>query len=75
MEVNFRLFASLRKYCKESNNKVNVPDGITVRQLLQNQGVPLEEAPIILVNGIRTEADNSLKDGDTVSVFPLIGGG
>ncbi|HWI54248.1 MAG TPA: MoaD/ThiS family protein [Desulfobacteria bacterium] len=74
MELTIKLFASLRKYGKEKD-KVNVPDGMTVRQLLQNRGVPLEEAPIVLINGLRAEPEAVLKDGDGVSIFPLIGGG
>lgn len=76
MKVTVKLFASLRKYCKDLNNQtIELPDGITVEELLKSFGVPVEEAPIVLINGVGVEKGHVLKDGDVLSVFPLIGGG
>ena len=77
MEINLKLFASLRKYQLEACHKVafDSTEPVTVGRLLKAQGVPLAEAPLVLVNGIRTDHGHVLQDGDSVSVFPLIGGG
>ncbi len=77
MRVTLKLFAWLRKYQQEANCDVIMDDEApaTVEALLKLKGVPVKEAPVILVNGIRTGHSHILHDGDTVSVFPLIGGG
>lgn len=75
MKIELRLFASLKKYHQDSDKQIDILQTITVEQLLQNKGVPVKEAPIVLVNGIRVGHKHVLADGDTVSVFPLIGGG
>ncbi|MHB9094435.1 MAG: MoaD/ThiS family protein [Eubacteriales bacterium] len=77
MQIELKLFASLRKHLAKPVNKITVNDTLTVTvgRLLEQQGIPLEEAPVILVNGVRAGQDCVLKDGDTVSLFPLIGGG
>ncbi len=76
MQVELKLFASLRKYqSKGDRTRIDLKETLTVGQLLQKKGVPLEEAPLVLVNGVRVDHDYQLRDGDAVSVFPLIGGG
>lgn len=80
MSVILKLFASLRKYRTVINGTggdsvVEIPGSLTVGQLLHSRGIPLEEAQVVLVNGNRAGHDYKLQDGDTVSVFPLIGGG
>jgi sulfur carrier protein ThiS len=47
----------------------------TVREFLLDFGIPEQEAAIIIVNGRRRRPETVLLDGDTVSLFPLIGGG
>ena len=34
-----------------------------------------EEPAIIFINGRHSDLDQELKSGDTVSLFPLVGGG
>jgi molybdopterin synthase sulfur carrier subunit len=76
MQVEIKLFASLRKYKQDSSEiLVECDDNTTVEELLTKIGVPLEETPIILVNGIRVNHSHTLNDGETISAFPLIGGG
>jgi molybdopterin converting factor small subunit len=73
--VDLRLYASLRKWAANAAGKCELRGDRTVRGLLLGIGVPEEEAAIIIVNGRRASKDTVLSDGDTVSVFPLIGGG
>jgi sulfur carrier protein ThiS len=72
--VDLRLHASLKKWASLAG-KCELKGAGTVRELLFSIGVPEEEAAIIVVNGRRGLPDTVLSDGDTVSVFPLIGGG
>jgi len=73
--VDLHLHASLRKWAPDATGKCELRGGGTVRELLIGFAVPDEEAAIIMVNGKRATQDTVLSDGDTVSVFPLIGGG
>lgn len=77
MNIEIKLFASLRKYrCQDKDREtLEVPQGFTVGQLLALRGIPPAEAHVVLVNGIRAEHSHVLADGDSVSAFPLIGGG
>ncbi len=73
--VDLRLHASLRKWASVSGAAPELGPSRTVRELLQGIGVPEQDAAIIIVNGVRGRPETVLSDGDTVSVFPLIGGG
>jgi sulfur carrier protein ThiS len=46
-----------------------------VRDLLKESGIPEREIAIVMVNGKRGQLDSALQHGDSVSLFPLIGGG
>lgn len=74
MEIEVRLFASLRKYTNQKD-KIELEDGASVSDFLQRIGVPPSEVAIILVNGRHAAQDQPLHDGETVSLFPAIAGG
>lgn len=74
MEIQVRLFASLRKY-KNETNKIELQEGARVADFLKRIGVPPSEVAIILVNGRHAAQDRTLRDGETVSLFPAIAGG
>ncbi len=74
MEVEVRLFATLREG-RPGRQKLEVPEGSTVADILRQLGIDAREAPILLLNGQTARGDSPLKDGDTVSLFPLIAGG
>lgn len=79
MHVKVRLFATLRRYMTESRERnpldMDLPEGATLRNLLDLLHVPPEEARVSFVNGIIHELDWELKEGDEVGMFPPIGGG
>ena len=74
MEIEVRLFASLRKYTNEKN-KIELEEGASVGDFLERIGIPPSEVAIILVNGRHAEQNEPLQDGETVSLFPAIAGG
>ena len=73
--VEMRLYASLRKWKPAPVSECALPAAATVRGLLRENGIPEEEVAIIVLNGKRGSLDSALRRGDTVSLFPLIGGG
>jgi molybdopterin converting factor small subunit len=74
MELEIKLFASLRKFNPELE-QIEVDDGITVLELFEKAGIPASEVAIVLVNGRHAKLDQPLQDGETVAAFPPIAGG
>jgi molybdopterin converting factor small subunit len=74
MKVEIRLFATLRtdRFKKEERS---VEEGTTVQVIVDDLNIPHEDIAILLVNGRDGELSSPLKDGDTVSLFPPVGGG
>jgi molybdopterin converting factor small subunit len=51
------------------------PEGITVGGLVDELELPLAELGFVLVRGRHAGLEQKLAPGDTVSVFPKVGGG
>ncbi len=79
MIIKIRLFANLRRYIPDlgvGQTKEMCLDGeVTIMQLYDLLGIPIEEVKLAYVNGIFCEPDTMLKDGDEIGIFPPIGGG
>jgi len=74
MNIKLRLFATLR----EGRGKeivFEVPDNTKVIEVMDRYNIPREEVAILLVNGRDAAFEQMLKDWDTISVFPPVGGG
>ena len=74
MQVTVKLFANFR------NNRFNkevrtIAPGITVVAIVTELAIAKEEVGVILINGRHGSLDQTLAEGDTLSLFPLIGGG
>jgi sulfur-carrier protein len=72
--IRIKLFASFR------NGRFNEKDwdyveGITVSRILKKLNINKKDVGVVLVNSRHREMDYTLKEGDTLSVFPLLGGG
>lgn len=74
MEVNVRLFATLRDG-RFKEEKANVNENTQVKDVISKYDISKEEVKICLVNGRDAEFDQTLKNGDTLSLFPPVGGG
>ena len=73
--VTVKLFATLKEYGK-ARSEVTVPEGSTVRSIIEKYKISKDvKTLIIMVNGRGREDNFVLKDGDTVALFPPIGGG
>ena len=78
MKVKIKLFATLRKYIKESDVGtciLELPESIKVQEVMDMLNIPGDIPKIILINGIQKGLEDMLKDEDTLSVFPPIAGG
>jgi molybdopterin converting factor small subunit len=74
MTITVKLFATLRRERFEEA-PVDLPEGAAVSSVAAHLHLPEEEVAIVFVNGRHAEPDTVLHAGDTVSIFPPIGGG
>jgi molybdopterin synthase sulfur carrier subunit len=74
MNVTLKLFATFRtgRFTIETREYAQ---GKTVRGVIEELSLPEDDIGATLINGIHVEEDCELKDGDTLSIFPLVGGG
>jgi sulfur carrier protein len=79
MEIEVKLFATLRDYLPEGSSrfscKMKIDSHTRIEDVMSNLKIPEEMPKIILVNGIHGKKDQILKDGDVLSVFPPVAGG
>lgn len=79
IEVEARLYATLRKYSPETGIGepviLQIPEGARLDDLLVRLGVPKSEVKTAFVNNRQQDEDYRLGDGDRVAFFPPVAGG
>jgi molybdopterin converting factor small subunit len=74
--VHVNLYAGFRqKVGGQSSVDVSIEAGETIEQLLEQLGVPLEKTRIIFCNNRLVDRTQTLTGGETIGVFPAVGGG
>lgn len=72
--IEVRLFASLRRYRPEGSDSAvvtaDVPDGISLGELLEELEIAAGDVKTIMVNGLPGSPEQLLSDGDRVELFP-----
>ena len=74
MEVEIRLFATLRPG-RFRKRKLDLPEGITVGEILKQLGIEPKEVAIVLVNGRDVTEHGTLRPDDVMALFPPVAGG
>jgi sulfur-carrier protein len=78
-KVELRLYATLHQYLPDlpigDGKTLEVAEGTTVRQLLEQVGAPVKTSHQVFVNSRKAGLDHPVADGDEIAVFPPIGGG
>ena len=54
---------------------VEISEGFNGRMLLEKLSIPEKMAFSFLVNSVHKSLDETLSDGDRISIFPPVGGG
>jgi sulfur carrier protein ThiS len=72
--AEFRLIGSLKEHVG-GRESVAVEAGQSVRQALMALGIRPEIIALVIVNGTQQPKDYVLKDGDSVDLLAVIGGG
>ena len=79
MEVEVRVFATLRRYMPELNigepRIVQVEPGTTLDQLRVQMGLPAEEVKIVMCNNLQAVPEDLVRDGDRITYIPAVAGG
>ena len=79
MKIEVNLCATLASHLpdevRQGDRRMELGEGTTIGELLQQLRIPHEAAKLVFLNGVRAEAAAVLRDGDRVGVFPPIGGG
>jgi molybdopterin converting factor small subunit len=74
MQITIKLFASFRNG-RFKSAQYEQEDFTDCRTIVLWLGLTEEEIGIILVNGRHVTLDHILQSSDTLSLFPLVGGG
>ncbi len=74
MQINVKLFANFRSGRFISDTR-EYPAGTSVVDIVRSLQIPESEIGIIMVDNKHGEANDQLRDGANVSLFPLVGGG
>ncbi len=83
MKITLKLYASFGKYlpagARNNTIVIEVDEVVNVHEILNLYSVPLEEAHLVVVNGVfvcESERDHHLLQvGDTLAVWPAVAGG
>jgi sulfur-carrier protein len=80
VNVELKLRASLAKYAPDTPGRqgtvvIEIPEGKTIGEMLEGLRVPLESVKLVFLNGIHSDMNQSLREGDRVGVFPPVAGG
>jgi len=71
--IELRLFASLQRFLPKERYSITPPTRI--RDVVEQLGIPVQEAKLIFVDGRRGDLDTVLNGGERVGIFPPVGGG
>jgi molybdopterin converting factor small subunit len=74
MQVIVKLFATLREGRFEEKI-MDFPEGIKIEQVIRHIDLPEKVVSLIFVNGRHANSNTPISEGDTVSIFPPVGGG
>ena len=75
-QVTVNLYAAFREQIGgDPSVAVRIEPGQTVGQVLEQLGIPSEKARIIFVDNRASQLSHTLQGGETLGVFPAIGGG
>lgn len=74
MVIEVRLYDTLKQYVPSSSSgtvTVDVEDGISILELLDEMEIEATDIQSIMVNGKKSKLQHRLFDGDRVSLFPV----
>ena len=73
--IGLRCFATLARFQPPEAEAFPIDPGETVASVMARLGIPPGAATLIFVNNVHRKPDAVLADGDSLGLFPPIGGG
>ncbi len=77
-KILVNLYGGLESYSPDGSRRDNILSADSVEctgDIIDFFQIPSDEIQVILINGRHADRDTSVKAGDEVSLFPLVGGG
>jgi sulfur carrier protein ThiS len=74
MQITIKLFATFR-VGRFAASTSRFPAGTTIADILVELNIPEAQVGMLMLNHVHAEPHQQLKEGDTLSIFPLVGGG
>ncbi len=74
MPLTIKLFATFQRNRFDVASR-EYPPGTTLGAIVDDLGIPREEIGVLLVGGRHASLADAPVPGDTVAIFPLLGGG
>ncbi len=74
MKIEIRLFGVFRIERFERQVR-DYPEGTRAEDVVADLGLPQQLLGVIVVNGVHATAEYPLKEGDTLTLLPLLDGG
>jgi len=74
MKITVKLFASFRAGRFDIATR-DYPSGTTVADVVDSLHLPQSELGIMMINHRHVKLERELAEGDTLALFPLLGGG
>ncbi len=74
--VTVNLYATFRQAIGgKPSVEVDIEPGQSIEQVLEGLGVPIDQTRIVFCNNRYAQLDHKLQGGETLGIFPAIGGG
>lgn len=74
MKVLVKLFATFRTG-RFKQQEHELPEGTTIAQVVAQLDIAEEALGMVMLNGRHAPLEQVLHEGDTLALFPLVGGG
>ena len=74
MQITVKLFATFRVGRFDMATR-EYPPGTRIAEVISDFHIPEKEIGMIMLNNRHAELDQELHDGDSLALFPLVGGG
>ncbi len=74
MKISVKLFGPLRTN-RFKEQGCEYPDGASLQSILDRFEFADHSLGIILINGVHASVNDQVKDGDALSLLPILGGG
>lgn len=74
IQIKVRLIGAFRinRFKEQDSEYV---DGTSVEEIVAQLNIPRRALGTVLINGVHSGVDATLKEGDTLALLPILGGG